>query len=93
MMKLRTTKISSSPWVEGIDREDMIREVEVVKREHDGVVLAIHWISDGTERHQRTHREWRELTKSGCSKGYTTFASLDSNYLTLRTVEKRIKMG
>jgi hypothetical protein len=41
-------------------------EVEVVEREHDGMVLARHWIDDGVERHRRTHREWEELAKSRC---------------------------
>jgi hypothetical protein len=37
--------------VEGIDMvEDMT--VEVVEKEHEGVVLAKHWIGDGAERHQ-----------------------------------------
>jgi hypothetical protein len=38
--------------VEGIDREDIdMVEVDVVEREHEGVVLARHWIGDGAERH------------------------------------------
>jgi hypothetical protein len=58
--------------MEGMDTEDidavedMTMEVEVVEREHDGVVLARHWIDDGVERHRRTHREWEELAKSRC---------------------------
>jgi hypothetical protein len=80
--------------VEVIDREDsdmgedMTVEVEVVKREHEGVVLAMHWTGDGAERHQRARREWEELSKLGCSKGHTTFTSQDSNCLTWRIVEK-----
>jgi hypothetical protein len=65
-----------------IDREDMMVEVEVVEREHEGVVLARHWTNDGLERHRRAHREWEEVAKSGCSEGHTTFASHDSNCLT-----------
>jgi hypothetical protein len=44
--------------MEGMDREDsdmredMMVEVEVVKREHEGVVLAMHWTGDGAKRHQ-----------------------------------------
>jgi hypothetical protein len=44
--------------VEGIDREDsdmeedMTVKVEVVEREHEGMVLARHWIDDGAERHR-----------------------------------------
>jgi hypothetical protein len=66
--------------VEDIDREnsDMV-EVEVVEREHEGVMLMRHWIDDGAERHQRARREWEELAKLGCSEGHTTFVSWDSN--------------
>jgi hypothetical protein len=32
--------------------EDMTVEVEVVEREHEGVVLARHWISNGAEMHR-----------------------------------------
>jgi hypothetical protein len=37
--------------------EDMTAEVdvEVVERNHEGMVLAKHWISDKAERHRRTH--------------------------------------
>jgi hypothetical protein len=47
--------------------EDMAAEVdvEVVEREHEGVVLAKHWIRNGAKRHQQTHRKWK-LVKSGC---------------------------
>jgi hypothetical protein len=48
---------------------DMV-EVEVVEREHEGVVLMRHWIGDGAERHQQARREWEELVKSGCSEGH-----------------------
>jgi hypothetical protein len=44
--------------------EDMM--TEVVEREHKGVVLARYWISDGVERHGRTHRQLEELAKSEC---------------------------
>jgi hypothetical protein len=43
--------------------EDMTAEVD--EREHERVVLATHWISDGVERHRRTHLEREELAKSG----------------------------
>jgi hypothetical protein len=33
-------------------REDMTVEVEVVKREHESVVLAMHWTGDGAKRHR-----------------------------------------
>jgi hypothetical protein len=62
--------------VEGIDREDIdMVEVDVVEREHEGMVLARHWIGDGAERHHRACREWEELAKSGCSEGHTIFTS------------------
>jgi streptomycin 6-kinase len=54
--------------VEGMDMvEDMTTmvDVEVVEREHEGVVLVKHWIGDGAEMHQRTHQE-RKFAKSGC---------------------------
>jgi hypothetical protein len=72
--------------VEGMDmedsgmREDMTVEVEVVKREPDGVVLARHWTGDGATRHQRAGWEWEELTKSGCSEVQPIFTNRDSNY-------------
>jgi hypothetical protein len=43
------------PEVEVIDRddtgmgEDMMVEVEVVEREHEGMVFAMHWTGDGAE--------------------------------------------
>jgi hypothetical protein len=43
--------------------EDMTAEVD--EREHERVVLATHWISDGAERHRQTHLEREELAKSG----------------------------
>jgi hypothetical protein len=52
------------PEVEGIDREDtdmgedMTVEVEVVEREHEGVVLVRHWTCDGAKRHRQPHWEW-----------------------------------
>jgi hypothetical protein len=76
------------PEVEGIDREDtdmgedMTVEVDVVEREHEGVVLVRHWTGDRAEMHRRAHREWEEVVKSRCSKGHTTFVSWDSNYST-----------
>jgi hypothetical protein len=59
--------------------EDMTVEMEVVEREHKGMVLARHWTGDGVERHWRAHQKWKELVKSGCSEGHTTFVSRDSN--------------
>jgi uncharacterized protein YhfF len=44
--------------VEGIDMiEDTMAEVdvEVVEREHEGVVLVKHWTDNGAERHRQTH--------------------------------------
>jgi hypothetical protein len=49
--------------VEGMDRvdsdigENMTVEVEVVEREHEGMVLVRHWTGDGAERHQRARQE------------------------------------
>jgi hypothetical protein len=75
--------LNHRPDVEGIDREDSdMVEVDVVEREHEGVVLARHCISDGVERHRQAHQEWEELTKSRCSEVHTTFASQDFNCLT-----------
>jgi hypothetical protein len=74
--------------LEGIDREDMMVEVEVVKREYDGVVLMRHWTGNGVKRHQRARQEWKELVKSGCPKGPTTFVSRNSNWSTWRRVKK-----
>jgi hypothetical protein len=74
--------------VDGIDREgsdmgeDMTVEVEVVKRDHEDVVLAMHWTGDGAEMHRRARRE---LAKSGCLEG-PTFAGQDSNYSTRHRV-------
>jgi hypothetical protein len=82
------------PEVEGINREDidmvedMTVEVEVIEREHEGVVLMRHWISNGAERHQRARRKWEELAKSGCSEDHTMFVSPDFNCSILRRVEK-----
>jgi hypothetical protein len=49
------------PLVEGMDMAgiDMVEDMmmEVVEREHEGVVFVKHWIDDGAERHQRIHRE------------------------------------
>jgi hypothetical protein len=56
--------------VEGMDMvEDMTTEVdmEVVEKEHKGVVLVKHWIGDGADMHQRTHQKW-ELVKSDVEK-------------------------
>jgi hypothetical protein len=51
---------SSKPQleVEGIDMiEDTMTEVDVdvVEREHEGVVLVKHWTDNGAERHRQTH--------------------------------------
>jgi hypothetical protein len=62
--------------------EDMTVEVEVVEREHEDMVLTRHWTGDGAEMHQQAHPKYEELMKLGCSKGHTTFASWDFNYLT-----------
>jgi hypothetical protein len=49
--------------VEGMDRvdsdigENMTVEVEVVEREHEGMVLVRHWTGDRAERHQRARQE------------------------------------
>jgi hypothetical protein len=61
------------PEVEGMDTVDIVwgdraAELEVVKREPEGVVLVRHWIGDGAARHHRTRQEWEELAKLGCSK-------------------------
>jgi hypothetical protein len=60
-------------------REDRATELEVVEREPKGVVLISHWTDDGAARHRRTHREYEELVKSGCSKDQPTFTTQDSN--------------
>jgi hypothetical protein len=45
-------------YVESMDREDSCMgeditvEVEVVEREHEGVVLTRHWTNDGAKRHR-----------------------------------------
>jgi hypothetical protein len=73
------------PEVEGMDmvdtdmREYRAVELEVVKREPEGVVLAGHWTDDGAGRHRRTCQEWKELAKSGCSKDQSTFVTQASN--------------
>jgi hypothetical protein len=36
----------------------MAVKVEVVEREHYGVVLVGYWIGDEEEMHWRAHREW-----------------------------------
>jgi hypothetical protein len=83
MMEERSS--NHRPEVEGIDREDSDMGedtavvVEVVEREHKSVVLARHWTGDGAEMHRRTRREWKELVKSVCSEGHTTFVIRDSN--------------
>jgi hypothetical protein len=74
------------PEVKGMDMvdtgmgEDRAVELEVVEREPEGAVLARHWIGDRAARHRRTHREWEDLVKLGCSKNQLTFATQDSNY-------------
>jgi hypothetical protein len=73
------------PDVEGMDKvdteigEDRTVELEMVEREPDGVVLVKHCTGDGAVRYRRTHREWEELTKLGCSKYQPTFVTQDSN--------------
>jgi hypothetical protein len=73
------------PEVEGIDTvdtgmgEDRAAELEVVESKPEGVVLARHWTNNRAARHHRTHREWEELVKLGCSKDQPTFATQDSN--------------
>jgi hypothetical protein len=64
-----------STWVE----REYRGVVEVVEREHEGVVLASHWTGDGAEMHRRARREWVEFAKSRCSEGHTMFASRESN--------------
>jgi hypothetical protein len=59
--------------------EDRAAELELVEREPEGMVLAGHWTDDGAARHRRSHREWEEHAKSGCSKDQPTFAIQDSN--------------
>jgi hypothetical protein len=55
--------INHRPELEGIDMvdtsmgEDIAAELEVVKREPEGVVLTRHWIDDGAVRHHRTRLE------------------------------------
>jgi hypothetical protein len=39
-------------YVESMDMEDITVEVEVVEREHEGVVLTRHWTNDGAKRHR-----------------------------------------
>jgi hypothetical protein len=69
------------PEVEGMDvvntgmGEDRAAELEVVKREPEGVVLARHWTGDEAARHHRTRREWEKLVKPGCSKDQSMFAT------------------
>jgi hypothetical protein len=73
------------PKVEGMDTvdtgmgEDRAAELEVVERESEGAILVRHWIGDGAARHHRTHREWEDLVKPGCSKDQYTFVTQDSN--------------
>jgi hypothetical protein len=45
--------------VEDLTVEDLTVEVnvEVVEREHEGMVLAKHWIGDRGERHRRIHQK------------------------------------
>jgi hypothetical protein len=38
-------------------REDMTVEVEVIEREHEGVVLVSHWTGDGPERYRQAYWE------------------------------------
>jgi hypothetical protein len=61
-------------------------EVKVVEREHEGVVLARHWISDGVAMRRRAHQEQEEVAKLGCLRGHTTFACRDYSCLIWRRV-------
>jgi hypothetical protein len=87
-------ELPSKEWLEVEDMdmehidmmEDRTMEVEVVEREHKGVVLARHCIGE-------LIGNGRSLQSRGCSQGHTTFACLDSNCSTLRRVEKRVEMG
>jgi hypothetical protein len=51
-------QMNHRPEMESMDREDsdvgkdMTDEVEMVEREHEGVVLMRHWTGDGAERHR-----------------------------------------
>jgi hypothetical protein len=73
------------PEVEGMNMVDTgmgeyrVAELEVVKRELEGMVLAGHWTGDGAGRYRRTRQEWKELAKSGCSKDQPTFVTQVSN--------------
>jgi hypothetical protein len=73
------------PEVEGMNMVDTgmgeyrVAELEVVKRELEGMVLAGHWTGDGAGRYRRTRQEWKELAKSGCSKDQPTFVTQISN--------------
>jgi hypothetical protein len=67
-------------------------DVEVVEREHGGLVLVKHWTDDGAERRRQPHWE-RELMKSECWEGLTKFTDWDSNYLILHRVDKRVQTG
>jgi hypothetical protein len=55
-------------------REDRAAELKVVEGEPEGMVLVRHW-TDGAARHHQTRRKWEELTKPGCSKDQSTFAT------------------
>jgi hypothetical protein len=52
MVEVRSSK--ERPEVEGMDMVDDMT-VEVIEREHKGMVLVRHLIGDGVERHRRTH--------------------------------------
>jgi hypothetical protein len=97
MMKLRTTKFSSSPRVEGIDIEDiymvedMATEVGWLKES----MIVWCWRDIGSMMERRGVGELigngRSLRSQGVQKGHTTFISLDSNCSTLHRVEKSVK--
>jgi hypothetical protein len=59
--------------------EDRTAELAIVEREPEDTVLARHCIGDGVVMHCRTHREWEEHAKLGCSKDQLTFITQDFN--------------
>jgi hypothetical protein len=56
------TNLEGMDMVEGTNLAGM--DMEVVEREHRGMMLTKHWMDDGAEIHRQTHRE-REPAKSG----------------------------
>jgi hypothetical protein len=65
MMKVECMDmVEERPSKERLEVEDLMVEdltvevnVEVVEREHEGMVLAKHWIGDRAERHRRIHQK------------------------------------